>query len=545
MIEQLNTLWNGFSKGKVLSLLLVLVLALAGFGSLIFWNSQPDYQVLFSNLAPDDAAEMVQKLKEKRIPHQLSQSGTALSVPREQVYDLRLALAAEGLPKGGGVGFEVFDRTHLGITDFVQKLNYQRALQGELSRTIKQIREVDQVRVHIVTPKESLFIDEQKKPTASVFIRPRSGITLNGSQVEGIVHLVASAVEGLEPGNVTVVDTSGKILSKRSESSLMGQLTTTQLDYQRNVEENLKKKVQGMLEDVLGPNRAIARVSTEVDFQQVDITEERYDPNTILRSEQKNAERSSATTGAIAGEARREAAVDGKTVKPGVNPERTPRPPSLPQTPVNASSSERQHEIRNYEISRINKHIKNPVGQLKKVSAAVVVDGTYKEGSGANGGKEKQFVPRPQEEMKNLESLVKKAIGYDESRGDQVEVTSLPFYWSTLEDEGKSDSKTPRWQEYAGLAYKPVVSLMLAFLFLFFVLRPMMKKRLFSPGAEAVRLQPSPALAAAPRGYQEIPQETRFQPAPSLNAREQTLQLIQKDPGKTVGIVKSWLREKE
>jgi flagellar M-ring protein FliF len=212
---------------------------------------------------------------------------------------------------------------------------------------------------------------------------------------------------------------------------------------------------------------------------------------------------------------------------------------------LNANSSERQHEIRNYEISRINKHIKNPIGQLKKVSTAVIVDGTYREGTNTNGAKEKQFAPRPQEEMKNLENLVKKAIGYDESRGDQVEVTSLPFYWSTLEDDGKTDPKTPRWQEYVGMAYKPAVSVFLAFLFLFFVLRPLMKKQVFSPGTEAVRLQPSPSAAGAPVAYQEIPQETRSQSTPSLNARNQTLQLIQKDPGKTVGIVKSWLREKE
>jgi len=543
MIEQLNNVLNTLSKGKVLSLLLVLILALAGFGALIFWNSQPDYQVLFSNLSTDDAAEMVNKLKEKKIPYELSQSGTALSVPREQVYDLRLALAAEGLPKGGGVGFEVFDRTNLGVTDFVQKLNYQRALQGELSRTIKQIREVDQVRVHIVAPKESLFIDDQKKPTASVFIRPRSGITLGSSQVEGIVHLVASAVEGLEPGNVTVVDTSGKILSKRSDSSLMGQLTTTQLDYQRSVEENLKKKVQGMLEDVLGPNRAIARVSTEVDFQQVDITEERFDPNTILRSEQKNAERSSVTTGAVLpGETKKENPADAKTAKPGAGPERNPKP-----MPMNANSSERQHEIRNYEISRINKHIKNPIGQLKKVSTAVIVDGTYREGTNAKGAKEKQFVPRSQEEMKNLENLVKKAIGFDESRGDQVEVTSLPFYWSTLEEESRIDQKAPRWQEYLTMAYKPAVSLFLAFLFLFFVIRPIMKKRVFTSAveaAQAVRLQPLSAANMAPASLQELGPEPRVAQT-SLNLRDQTLQLIQKDPGKTVGIVKTWLREKE
>jgi flagellar M-ring protein FliF len=163
--------WSGSPAWKRnLSIALVLILSLVGFGSLIYWNSKPEYQVLFSNLSTEDAGEMVNKLKEKKIPFQLSANGTSILVAREQVYDTRLALAAEGLPKGGGVGFEVFDRSNLGATDFVQKLNYQRALQGELSRTIRQIKEVEQARVHIVTPKESLFLEDQKKPSASVLI---------------------------------------------------------------------------------------------------------------------------------------------------------------------------------------------------------------------------------------------------------------------------------------------------------------------------------------------------------------------------------------
>jgi flagellar M-ring protein FliF len=271
--QQLTQSLNTVTKfNKALPIALVVLVALAGFGGLIFWNTTPDYQVLFSNLSPEDAGEMANKLKEKKVPYQVTGGGTTLLVPREQVYDLRLTLAADGLPKGGGVGFEVFDRTNFGVTDFVQKLNYQRALQGELSRTIKQIREIDQVRVHIVTPKESLFTEEQKKATASVLIKTRSGMTLGAAQVDGIVRLVASSVEGLEPGNISVVDTSGKVLSKRAEAGLVGQLTNSQLDHQRNIEEGIKRKVQGMLEEVLGMSRAIARVSAEIDYQEVETT---------------------------------------------------------------------------------------------------------------------------------------------------------------------------------------------------------------------------------------------------------------------------------
>ena len=537
---QLTQVLNGSLRGRNLSILLILLLSIVGFGSLIFWNSQPDLQVLFSNLAPDDAGEMVNKLKEKKIPFRLSHSGTTLLVPKDQVYDLRLSFAAEGLPKGGGVGFEVFDRTNFGITDFVQKLNYQRALQGELSRTIRQIKEIEQARVHIVTPKESLFIGEQKKPTASVFIKTRSGMTLGPPQVEGIVHLVASAVEGLDPGNITVVDTSGKILSKRSDSTLVGQLTTTQLEYQKNSEEGLKKKVQGMLEGVLGPNKAIARVSMDIDFQQVDITEERYEPSTVLRSEQKNVERAGVLSGA--GVTKKEDQTDSKSPKkPGAeSPIRTPADQMLSP---NANSSERQHEIRNYEVSKINKHVTNPIGQVKKISAAVVVDGTYKESADEKGQKNKQYVPRSQEEMKSLESIVKKAIGYSEERKDQVEVINMPFYGAVPEEDIKEVKGSPWWQEYLLMGYKPVVSLVLALLFIFFVFRPLLKRRVFSPQRQLDVLQTASSPAIALEGQQELPMETK--PAPLLGLKNQAVKVAQEDPSKTAGIVKTWLRERD
>jgi flagellar M-ring protein FliF len=540
IIDQLTQLFSAPATGKFFSLLFVLVLASVGVGLLIFWNSQPDYQVLFSNLSPEDAGEMSNKLKEKKVPFRLSHNGATLLVPRDQVYDTRLSLVAEGLPKGGGVGFEVFDRTNFGTTDFVQKLNYQRALQGELSRTIKQIKEIEEVRVHIVTPKESLFVEEQRKPTASVFIRTRSGLNLGPPQVEGIVHLVASAVEGLDPGNITVVDPSGKILSRRSDSTLVGQLTTTQLEYQKNSEEGLKKKVQGMLEGVLGPNKAIARVSMDIDFQQVDITEERYEPNTVLRSEQKNVERSGVLSGA--GVTKKEDQPDSKSPqKPGAeSPIKTPANQIISP---NANSSERQNEIRNYEVSKINKRVKNSVGQVKKISTAVIVDGTYKENTDEKGKKDKQYVPRSQEEMKSLESIVKKAVGYSEERKDQIEVINMPFYGVVPEEDIKGVKGAPWWQDYFLMGYKQVVSLVLALLFIFFVLRPLMKKRVFISQREPGVLEHASSPALALGGPQELSKEAKSEAMLSL--KTQSVKLAKEDPSRTAGVVKSWLHEKE
>lgn len=517
LMQRLSQLLLSPSKNRTFLVATVLGLSMVGFGSLIFWNQQPDYQVLFSNLTQDDAAEIVSKLKERKVPYQLSGHGGAILVPREQVYEVRLSLASEGLPRGGGVGFEVFDRTSLGTTDFVQRLNYQRALQGELSRTIRQIKEIEQARVHIVTPKEALFLDEQKKPTASVLVKTRSGMALAPAQVEGIVHLVASAVEGMDPGNVTVVDTSGRILSKKNDTTFLGQLTASQLEYQRNIEEGLKKKVQGMLEEVLGFNKAIARVSAEIDFQQVDITEERFDPGTVLRSEQKNLERSTVRGGGSS---------NGKA--------KGSEPSVSSSSETNLSESERQNEIRNYEVSKINKRIKSPVGTVKRISVAVIVDGIHKETTDGKGKRQKQYQPRSPEEMKSLENIVKKAIGYDEERGDQIEVLNIPFNLSPFDEEG-AGGKSEGWKEYLLIAYKPAVSLILAFLFIFFVVRPLLKKR-------EVREVSVPPLLARP--VQPVTAAEVTEAPKGIDLREEALQLARSDPSKAAGVIKAWLREK-
>lgn len=539
LTDALNQFLTSPAKGRNFSILIVLILSIVGFGALLFWNSRPDFQVLFSNLSHEDAGEMVNKLKERKIQYELTNDGTTILIPREQVYDLRLSLAAEGLPKGGGIGFEVFDRTNLGTTDFVQKLNYQRALQGELSRTIKQIKEIEQARVHIVTPKESLFVEEQKKPTASVLVKTRSGMSLTPPQVEGIVNLVSSAVEGLEPGNIAIVDTSGRVLFKRTDSTQIGQLTTTQLEYQKNIEEGLKKKVQGMLEEVLGPSKAIARISTDIDFQQVEITEEKYDPEGVLRSEQKNAEKSSTTQVQPTPGDPREGTLElkGNEPKKGATPDnlKIQAKGSAP-SPVNMTSAERQNEIRNYEISKINRHVRAPTGRVIKVSAAVVVDGMYK-----GMGKNREYVPRSQDEMKNLENIVKKAIGYDEERKDQVEVINMPFYWSGMEEEMKEE-KPPSWEKYLQMGYKPLISLILVLLFIVFVVRPMLNKRSLAPAKVKEDLS---LVQSVPQAVLQAEMAQERKAPPGLNFREQTLQIAQDDPSKTARIVKTWLRDKE
>jgi flagellar M-ring protein FliF len=256
-----------------------------------------------------------------------------------------------------------------------------------------------------------------------------------------------------------------------------------------------------MLEEVLGLNKAIARVSTEIDFQEVSIIEERYDPKPVIRSEQKSSEKSSST-------------------------------------PSRASSLERQNEVRNYEISKVNKQIKNPVGSVKRISVAVIVDGTYKETAGSKGSKARQYIPRPPEEMKNLEVIIKRAMGYDEKRGDQVELINMPFSWAIQEEDLKPE-KGVVWKEYVADFYKPVISLFLMLLFTLFVVRPLLKRRPSLPKEDPVPLL-APGEQSAVSGAPQVTETNK-----SLKIRDQILEWARQDPTKTAGIVKTWLREKE
>ena len=266
---------------------------LMGIVLLIVWTNRIDYQPLYFNLSMEDAGMVVEELKDQKVPFRLSANGRTVMVPSDRVYDLRLDMASRGVPSGGGVGFEIFDRTDLGTTEFVQKLNYQRALQGELARTINQFAEVEQSRVHITLPEKTIFLEDEQQPTASVVVKLRRRGALKEKHVQGIVHLVAGSVEGLNPENITVVDVDGNVLSAGAsdDSKLVG-LTGNQQEFQREVEEDLEKRVQTMLEKVVGVGKAIVRVSASLDFKQEEKTEEIFDPDSaVIRSEQRTDER--------------------------------------------------------------------------------------------------------------------------------------------------------------------------------------------------------------------------------------------------------------
>ena len=433
---------------RKMALAIVTVLIMASIMTFVYFTNQVDYRVLFSNLTKEDASAIVTKLKEKKIPYQISPSGETLSVPSEQVSELRLELAAAGLPHGGGVGFEIFDNKVFGATEFEQQMNYRRALQGELSRTINSLDEIQQCRVHIVIPKESLFIEQQKKPTASVTIKLKSGRKLKESQIDGIGHLVASSVEGLSASEVMIVDSQGNILSKRQGDSKQTRLSSSQIEHQRNIEKEMGNQIQTLLESVVGKGKAVVRVNAELDFRLMEKTEETYDPESpVVRSTQKQMDKS-------IGPVPPSKTVAGKTEESSGGPEK-----------------EKTEETVNYEINKTVSKTVMPVGEIKKISIAVLVDGNYQK----NDKGAVTYQERPKKELESFEDLVRKSAGFNAQRGDQVVVSSMPFIRSETEEVMPA---TASWKDNIAAAIPMIkyAALITGLLFTFlFIIRPLVR----------------------------------------------------------------------
>ncbi len=512
LVEQVRTL----PTKKLTVLLVVAALVITAGILLITWLQKADQQLLFSNLSQEDAAAIVQKLNEQKIPYTMDGSG--IMVPADKVYEVRLQLASQGLPQGGGVGFEIFDKANFTMTDFVQKLDYRRALQGELSRTIRSLVEVDECRVHLVVPEKTLFMQKDEKPKASVLLKLRSGRKLSPPQVQGIVHLVASSVEGLDPNDVSIIDNNGEMLTSVVDEDFA--VSSSQLDYQRNYEREVETKVRSMLEPVVGKGKVKVRIASSFDFTKMERTEEKYDPDSqVARSEQQNTEKSTgATNGGIPGVASN---LPGKQ-----------QAPAQPGTP---SVSDKKNETVNYEISKTISHIVSPTGELKKLSAVVLVDGTYATTSGSTA---KKYTPRTEEEVLQFEDMVKKAIGFSADRGDEVKVVNMPFDVTPQEEivdaaPVQASSVLPMFT----MAAKYVVPLIGILLLFLFVIKPLMSAITTSTPTTALPQQQ----ISLPQTVGQL-QKTIAMPARS--SQEQLTDWAKKNPQEATNLVKGWLDEK-
>ncbi|OGU05460.1 MAG: flagellar M-ring protein FliF [Geobacteraceae bacterium GWC2_58_44] len=522
MPEGLKKLLEPFlalSNGKRIVVVGVALASLLAFGALITVANKTDYRPLFANLTPEDAGEIVKKLKEQKIPHQISQDGKALLVPSDQVYDLRLSLASEGLPQGGGIGYEIFDRKNFGMTEFVQKLNYQRALQGELSRTISQIAGVESARVHLALPEQTLFKESEKPATASVVLKMRSNRGLREAEVQGVVHLVASSIEGMDPENVTILDSRGKMLSKNSPADAASKLSGSRQETQRLFEKTEEEKLQSLLDKVVGSGKSVARVSANFDFKQVEKYEERYDPESAaVRSEQRSEEKGGVTTSASG--------------VPGVqsNLGRVAGAPGATQ-----GGGTKTDETLNYEVSRSTARIIEPVGSLSKVSVAILVDGRYELAPGAKPDARPKYLPRSPDEMLKIEALVKSAVGFNAERGDQVTVANIPF-----QETAEGGVEPERWWDM------PIVQTLLknglialGFLaLLLFVIRPLLK----------ILKQEKPASFLPVQSELDTIQMIEAQKREHEKLKLTQLDLVEKvkqDPYQVAQILQNWLAHKD
>jgi flagellar M-ring protein FliF len=527
--KQVNAVLKTLSAGKLISLTILVVATIWGLTALINWSGKPEYLPLYSNLSAEDAGEVVARLRERKISYKLSHDGGTVQIPGEKLYDVRLELASQGLPRGSGVGFEVFDNTKLGMTEFVQNINYQRALQGELSRTINGLNEVESSRVHIVMPKRSLFIEEEDPATASVILKLHNGRWLNDGQIKGVVHLISSSVPRLSPEHVTIVDQEGKLLAGVQEEPSSARISSDQLEFQQRKERLIEKRVVSMLEQVLGKEKAIVRVSTELDFVQQESTEEVYLPdNQVVRSEQSFNETSSQNKAAAVG-------VPGMatniTKENGAALNRT-----------SPTSFKKQDVTRNYEIGKtINRKIM-PIGMLKKLSVAVIVDGKYSTvitGKGEDQREEVKYASRTDQEMAQLESLVKRAVNFDESRGDQVEVTNIPF--NTEKIAPLPEVKGVRlWmgklKEYGSPIKYLLGGLFVLFTFMF-IIRPLIKW-LTDTSWEDVDL-----LEHLPKTIADIERQYADKESVKSQYVEQATNIIKNNQTDTTQLMQQWLKE--
>jgi flagellar M-ring protein FliF len=415
-VDQLKKIWDSLSLFQRLSLGVVVIAAGGAIMWLSSWKHESNFKPLYRGLASEDAAEAMQKLKENNVEFRLEDDGATVLVPAEKLAETRLILAREGLPKTGRIGFELFDKTNFATTDFAEQVNYRRALEGELARTISTLAEIERARVHLTFAKDSVFVDSRQPAKASVLLNLRRAGSLSSVNVAAIAHLVASSVEGLSPQQVTIVDSHGELLNKPRGTGPLAAASDSQLDYQMTMEHELANKLNQTLDPVLGPGNYRTGVSVECDFSGVDESEEVLDPTkSVMLSSQRTDE-------TVSGGAR------GSGI-PGTA-SNLPSPP--PQTASNAGTT-RRTESASYQTSRLVRHIEHPRGGVKRITVAVLLDQSMRwERKG--GALSRTFIPPTPEKIGVIKDMITNVAGINAARGDQVTVETLPFDGTLRED---------------------------------------------------------------------------------------------------------------
>ncbi|MGE4234031.1 MAG: flagellar basal-body MS-ring/collar protein FliF [Bacteriovoracia bacterium] len=456
--NQFKEFFNALSPGRRAALVFTAITLISSIVALFFWAGEKSYQTLGTNLPSEDATSIMRILREKKIPFKVDNDGRTIKIPPEAVYDLRLELAAMGLPQTGLAGYELFDKQSFGTTSFVQRINEKRALEGELMRTINNLKGVKRSRVHLALPNKSTFIEDQKRPTASVVMDLDPAISLTEKQIKGVAHMVASAVSGMEISDVTILDGNGKILTKNSNDPL-AQQTAAMLEFQQKLEQENEKRVTEILEKVVGDGKVVAKVALDLDFTQLSESSTQYDSEgAAIRSQQKENQVMDGSRPVAMG-------------APGaVN--NTPGAAPVPNPEVK-SNTQKVFETTNFAVPEKIVRSTKPIGNIKKMSVAILVDGAYVKDP-AKADAEPVYQKLSEEKIGEIKTIAASALGLDPKRGDVIEVKNMEFKKEDLESAEKQIAAYERKKMIVQLVQYIVIGLAIA-LFFFLVVRPFMK----------------------------------------------------------------------
>jgi flagellar M-ring protein FliF len=539
-MEQLKKLISGLNVRQRISIVVAAVLVVAGIVSFVHWKHEADFRPLYTSMAAEDAATVVQKLRESGVEYRLGDNGSSVMVPAAKLAESRLTLAAAGLPKTGRIGFELFDKTNFGATEFVERINYQRALEGELERSVMSLAEVEQARVHITFPKESVFLDQQQPAKASVMLKLRAGSQMSQQNVQAVVHLVSSAVENLSPDAVSVLDMDGHLLSrpKRAAADDGSEGANESLEVRQRIENNLVAKINATLEPLLGLNGFRAAASVDYDLTSGEQQEETLDPSrSVMLSSQKTEDVSERA---------------GPSGIPGTA-SNLPAPPPRPAS-GNSGVSRRTENI-TYQTSRVIRHTKIPQGIVRRMSLAVLVDQPVRwEGSGAS--RHRVLTTPSPETLKSIRDLVAGVTGFNADRGDQLVVETLPFEasWNaqppaSLGPSPKPQGVAPQWLEkYRDLLLPAAVAFAVLLVFVRGIFKFGRRRKEALDGPEiADRIEsgfPAPSLSdSAISGQLPAPSESPEEDHREL--AERIRRLAQGNAGAAANVLRMWLHESQ
>lgn len=538
---------SGLSSTQKIVMMVAIAAIVAFVAGLTLWSREPAWKILFTNVPDKDGGAIIQSLQQMNVPYKLDAGGT-IQVPENKVYDVRLKLAGQGLPKSGGVGFELMDNQKFGISQFAEQVNYQRAVEGELARSIETISSVERARVHLAIPKQTVFLRDQQQPTASIVLTLHRGRLLDRTQVSGIIHLVSSSVPNLSVKNIALVDQEGNLLSQNRHDT---QLDPNQMQYVQQIERSFVERVEAILAPIVGRDNVRAEVTAQVDFSEVEETSEKFKPNGSPSLASIRSQQTLEQQGRAGGDA-------NAMGVPGALSNQPPGAAAAPITvPVASGVSGvegaggtpvRREATTNYEVDKTIQHVKQAVGDVKRLSAAVVIN--HKPVTDAQG--KTTLAPLSAQEMVQINGLVRQAVGYNAQRGDTVNVVNAAFASSRLPEEGALPDRAVAYLKanVTDVVKMALIALALFYL-LFFVVRPLMKD--MSRSRETTRTL---NLESAEQGEGEgfrVADAARTAESEESEARlsafadllQQAKELARNDPRMVATILREWMAGEE